>query len=406
MCEKILERRIIYYIFIMASPKKIIPQESMKDIATKLVHSGFHGDEYGSVMPAIYTTSTHTLDFQSTYVYSRWGNPTRSAFEEAMAEIENGKYAIATACGLAAVATVFHIIPSGSHIIAGDDLYGGTTTYLKDIVPEYQKLEVSQFDVGKPEEVKKLFKENTKLVYIETPTNPTLKVLDIAFFAKLCKSKNCILVVDNTFLSPYFQNPIDLGADIVLHSGTKYIGGHSDLLIGVIVTKDEALYNRMLKVQRLLGTMSNPFDCYLAFRGLKTLKLRMEACQENAIKIAELLKSHPKVEKVLYCGFPDHPGYKIMKKQARGFGAIISFYHKSDLEATKRFCSELKLFCNAVSLGAVESLAHAPVIVTHKSVPADMKKKLGITDNLIRLSVGIEGIEDLKADILKALDKI
>lgn len=385
--------------------EKKIPEEYMKDIATKIIHSGFHGDEFGSMFPAIYTTSTHSQDFQSKYIYSRFANPTRTVFEEAVATLENGKYAIATACGMAALTTILHILPSGSHMIAADDLYGGTTNYLNEIAPKTQNIEVSKFDIDHPEEAEKLFKENTKIVFIETPTNPSLKILDIEFFGKMCKAHKALLVVDNTFMSPYLQNPLNLGADIVMHSGTKYIGGHSDLLMGVIVTNQESIYNDLLKVEKLLGTMSNPFDCYLAFRGLKTLKVRMDACEANAIKIADLLKSHPKVEKVLYCGLPEHPGYNIMKKQSRGFGAMITFYIKGNLENTKKFCSELKLFGNAVSLGAVESLVHAPIIITHKNVPEAMKKKLGITETMIRLAIGMEGFEDLKADLLNALDK-
>jgi len=319
--------------------------------------------------------------------------------------LEKAKYCIATSSGMAAVSVVYHMLKPGDHIVACDDLYGGTTNYLLDIGSENEGANVTVVDLRDISALAPAINEKTKLVWIETPTNPTLKIIDIAGIAKICKEKKVLLVVDNTFFTPYLQNPLELGADIVIHSCTKYIGGHSDLIMGAVITSHDDAYKKLKKNSMSLGCCPSPFDCFLASRGIKTLALRVERCQQTAFKIAEILAKHAKIDQVLYPGLPTHPGYELNKKQARGFGGMITIKLKDATKAND-FYKKLTLFGHAVSLGSVESLVTIPTMVTHKSVPIATREKLGITDSMVRLSIGVEEFEDLRDDLLNALDSI
>lgn len=301
---------------------------------------------------------------------------------------------------------MFHLLQPGDGVISSDDLYGGTTAFLLDVAKNNGGLKVDMLDARDLTKFEAAFKSNTKLVWIETPTNPTLKVLDIQSISRICKAKGATLVVDNTFLSPYLQNPLDLGADIVVHSCTKYIGGHSDLIMGAMITSNEEIYKTLKKVSIMIGCCPGPFDCFLASRGIKTLGLRVERCQENALKLAQFLETHPKVEKVIYPVLKSHPQHDLFMKQARGGGAIVTIKIKGTPEKVNEFYKILTLFGHGVSLGGVESLVSIPVMVTHKAVPAEMKAKLGITDNMVRLSVGVENYEDLRDDLQNALEAV
>lgn len=307
---------------------------------------------------------------------------------------------------MGASTVVFNILKRGDHIIASDDLYGGNTNSLNDMVPKTMGIQVSIADLTDPGIVLKLIKKETKLVWVETPTNPMLRVYDISALAKICQEHNLMLAVDNTFMSPVLQNPLSLGATIVVHSCTKYIGGHSDIIMGAIITSDKEIYDRLSMAYICVGPCPSPFDCFLALRGIKTLQYRVYQAQESAMKLADVLSKHPKVDSVIYPGLPSHPGHELMKKQAKGFGGMISFRVKGGLEEAKKVCESCTLFGNAVSLGGVESLITIPVQVTHKSVPVEQKKKLGLTDNLIRASLGVETYEDLRDDLLNALSKV
>jgi len=304
---------------------------------------------------------------------------------------------------MAACNLVTHLLKPGDHIIVSDDLYGGSTAYFLTCAKKNYGLQVDAIDLQDLDVLESTFKPNTKLLWLETPTNPTLKVLDIEAIARICKKKGVICVADNTFLSPYLQNPLSLGADIVTHSCTKFIGGHSDLIMGAVLTSDDKLYDALKTASILTGGCPGPFDSYLATRGLKTLSLRMARCQENALKLAEFLERHPKVEKVIYPGLKSHPGYELLKRQARGSGGVLTIILKGTPEGANKFYENLTLFGRAVSLGGIESLVSLPVMVTHKLVPPDIRAKLGITDTMVRLSVGIEDFKDLKRDVENAL---
>lgn len=345
----------------------------------------------------------HPESFKNGWEYSRTGNPTRGAFERALAACENGKYAVAYSSGMAATTAVIHLLKSGDHVLCIDDVYGGTQRYFRQTVKPTYAIDFDFTDFGDLDVVKAKIQPNTKMLWIETPTNPTLKVSDIAAIAALAKEKSLLLVVDNTFMSPYFQNPLDLGADIVMHSITKYINGHSDVVMGVVMTNIEDIHTKLRFIQNGIGAVPSPFDCYLGLRGLKTLHVRMAKHESNALALAEFLESHPNVEKVLYPGLESHPQHEIAKKQCHGFGGMITFYVKGDLAKAKKVLESFKVFTLAESLGAVESLVESPAIMTHASVPAEHRKELGISDTLIRLSVGIEGLPDLIHDIDQAL---
>lgn len=341
------------------------------------------------------------------YEYSRTGNPTRYALEKRLAVLENAKFALAFASGMAAETVIaLTLLKSRDHVIAFDDLYGGTKRLFNTIFSQNFNVEFSYVDAKDVNNVKKAIKNNTKLIWLETPTNPLMKLCDIQAISEIAKKKNIIVVVDNTFMSPFFQKPLDLGADIVIHSTTKFLNGHSDSVGGAIMLSNEEIYNKLKFNQNATGAILSPFDSFLVLRGIKTLAIRMEKHNENAIKIAEYLNSHPKVKKVNYPGLKNHPQYELAKKQMSGFGGILSFEIKGGLKEAKTFLENLKIFSLAESLGGVESLIEHPALMTHASIPKEEREKIGITDSLIRVSVGIENITDLIEDLDDAFKKI
>lgn len=384
---------------------------SQQGFTTRAIHAGQEPDpRTGAVTVPISLATTFAQPTPGVHLgweYSRTGNPTRDAFETQIAALENAKYGLAFASGSAATATVLHLLPAGSHVITVDDIYGGTQRYFRRIASETNNLTFSFIDFNVEGEFEAAQTDKTKLVWLETPTNPTLKISDIEKVAKICKEKGYLLVVDNTFMTPYFQNPLDSGADMVVHSGTKYLNGHSDVVLGVIVTNSDDLNTRLKFLQNGLGAILSPFDSYMVMRGMKTLGLRMQRHGENALAVAEFLEKHPKVQKVVYPGLKSHPQHEIALKQTkRGHGGMVTCYLKGGIEESRVFLEKLKLFACAESLGAVECLAEHPAIMTHASVPAEMRVKLGIDDNMVRLSVGVEEIEDIIADLSTALDAI
>ena len=378
--------------------------------ATKAIHSGEEPNlkegGCGDVVVPIHLSSTFArceLD-QPTggYEYSRTGNPTRHALEKRLAALENADYGLAFASGLAAETTlVLSLLKSGDHVVAFEDLYGGTRRLFDRTFANFG-LDFSYVDATKTENVGAAIKGNTKLIWLETPTNPLLKLCDIAAISKIAKERDILNVVDNTFASPYLQNPLDLGADIVLHSTTKYLGGHSDVVGGAIMLSDKELYGKLKFNQNAVGAIPSPFDCFLVLRGTKTLALRMERHSHNASEIAKYLAAHPKVEKVTYPGLKSHPQHELARKQMPGFGGVISFYVRQGTDV-KGFLRRLKVIALAESLGGVESLISQPSSMTHAGLSRQEREKIGITDNLLRLSVGIEDAEDLKADLDQAL---
>ncbi|WP_316831600.1 cystathionine gamma-synthase [Pedobacter aquatilis] len=375
--------------------------------ATKAIHAGQEPDPTtGAVMTPIYQTSTYwqkSPGDNKGYEYSRGTNPTRKALEDCLAALENAKYGLAFSSGMGATDAVLKLLQPGDEVITGNDLYGGSYRIFTKIFTKYG-IKFHFLDLSKPENMLPYINDKTKLVWIETPTNPTMQIIDIAGVAKITKEKNLILTVDNTFASPYLQNPIDLGADIVMHSVTKYIGGHSDVVMGALVTNNEALYKELWFVYNACGATPGPQDAFLVLRGIKTLHLRMKAHCENGEKIAHYLKNHPKVDKIYWPGFEDHPNHDIAKKQMRGFGGMISITLKgADLQETFRISSNFKVFTLAESLGGVESLINHPATMTHGSIPKEEREKVGVTDNLLRLSVGVEDVDDLLEDLENAL---
>ncbi len=359
---------------------------------------------FAQASPGVASGKDYPNSFGKGFEYSRTGNPTRGAFERAMAAVEHGQYALAFASGLAATSAVVHLLETGQHVIIVDDVYGGTQRYFRRVAKPTYNIDFTFVDFTDAAALEAAFQPGkTKLVWLETPTNPTLKVSDIAATAAVAKKHGALFVVDNTFLSPYFQNPLDLGADLVVHSVTKYIGGHSDVVGGVVVTNSEELNTKLRFIQNSVGAVPSPFDCYMALRGLKTLHVRLEAAAKNAMAIAHHLENHPGVARVLYPGLPSHPQYELAQKQQHGPGAMITFYVKGGLANARRFLEALDLFILAESLGAVESLAESPAIMTHASVPPEVRAALGIDDTLVRLSVGIESLPDLIKDLDSAL---
>ncbi|MDJ0330330.1 bifunctional cystathionine gamma-lyase/homocysteine desulfhydrase [Planococcus sp. S3-L1] len=372
---------------------------------TRLIHGGIVGDEAtGAVSTPIYQVSTYKQEavgkFKG-YEYSRTGNPTRHALEELIADVEFGHAGFAFGSGMAAISSVMMLFSAGDHIVLTDDVYGGTYRVINKVLNRFG-LEFTFVDTGNLAEVEAAVKENTKAIFIETPTNPLLKVTDIEAVAAFAKSKNLVTIVDNTFMTPYLQNPIKLGADIVLHSATKYIGGHSDVVAGLVVVNSAELAEEVHFVQNSIGAILGPQDSWLLIRGLKTLGLRMEEANSNAQKIAEFLEGHDVVGKVIYPGLESHPGRELMQKQATGFGGMISFDVGSK-EKAGELLAKLKYFTLAESLGAVESLISVPAQMTHASIPIDRRAELGIVEGLVRISVGIEDVEDLIEDLAYAL---
>lgn len=372
---------------------------------TKVIHMGGEADSStGAVMPPIYQTTTYAQKSPGKhqgYVYSRSHNPTRTRLEVNLASLENAKYAITTASGVSAINLILQTFKHGSKILCSNDVYGGTYRLFTTVLNESYNFEF--IDTTDYELVENKLKEKPAMIWLETPTNPTLKITDIKKVSKLAKKYNVKTYVDNTFMSPYFQNPLELGADGVMHSLTKYINGHSDVLGGAIMVNDKKVYDNLWRLQNSLGPTSSPFDSWLVLRGIKTLAIRMERHEKNAIKIAKFLEDHPKVEKVLYPGLKSHPHYKLAKKQMHGFGGMITFYLKGGLKESKRFLERVSIFSLAESLGGVESLIEHPAIMTHASVPKNIRESIGLTDNLVRVSVGIEDVDDLIDDLKKAL---
>jgi cystathionine gamma-lyase len=385
------------------------PTDSKKfGFGTKAIHAGQTPDPItGAVMTPIYQTSTYVQKSpgqHTGYEYSRTDNPTRTAYQDCVAALENGKHALAFSSGLATIDTICHLFKSGDHIICSDDVYGGTFRLFDKVLTRFN-LEFTFMDLSDLSAVEKAVKPNTKMIWIESPTNPMLKIFDIEALAKLARAKNILSIVDNTFMSPYFQRPLDLGADVVMHSITKYMNGHSDVVGGVLITNHSKLYEELKYLQNAVGAVPGPQDCFLVMRGLKTLHVRMKQHQENAMAIAQFLSQHPKVEKVIYPGLESHPQHALAKKQMHGFGGMISFTVKGGLNESRRVLETTKLFALAESLGGVESLIEHPAIMTHASIPAENRAKLGISDNLIRISVGIEEAQDLIADLDHALSQ-
>jgi cystathionine gamma-lyase len=377
--------------------------------STRAIHAGQDPDPVtGSVTVPVYLTSTYQQPGpgkEGKYVYSRTANPTRTALEECLASLEEGRYGLAFSSGMAATTTVLLSLRKGDHVIAGDDIYGGTYRLFEQVLRNYG-LQFTYVNPENPDYVEKAIRKNTRMIWIETPTNPLMRIADIRQISKISKKAHALLVVDNTFMSPYLQNPLEHGADIVVHSTTKYLGGHSDLIGGATISKNEDVQARLKYLQNAVGAIPGPLDCYLVLRGIKTLAVRMDRHNENARTISELLAEQPKVEKVNYPGLPDHPQRAIVKRQMRGNGGMLSFQLKGSFIQIQKFLKTLRVFTVAESLGGVESLIEHPASMTHASVPKERRLKLGISDNLIRVSIGIEDVEDLVQDLEKGFKAI
>ena len=371
--------------------------------ATRTIHAGQSPDpSTGAIMPPIYATSTYVQSSPGVhqgYEYSRTQNPTRMAWERCVADLESATHGFAFASGMAATGTILELIDSGSHVIAMDDLYGGTRRLFSGVRERSANLEFSFVDMTDISAIEKAITDNTRMIWLETPSNPTLKLVDLSAVSELAKDKDILLVADNTFATPYIQRPLEHGFDIVMHSATKFLNGHSDMIGGVAVTADDELAERLAYLQNSIGSIGGPFDSFLALRGVKTLDVRMERHCRNAMAIAEWLEGHELVDRVLYPGLESHPQHALAKQQMTAFGGIVTFYLKGDLDDARRFLENCHVFALAESLGGVESLIEHPAIMTHASVPEDRRAELGISDQLIRLSVGIEAVEDLVADL-------
>jgi cystathionine beta-lyase/cystathionine gamma-synthase len=373
---------------------------------TKAIWVGQAADQAtGATIVPIYQTSTFTqeeVNKNKGYEYSRVDNPTRSALDECLASLEEGKYGLTFSSGLAAEHAIFSMLRPGDHVVVPEDMYGGTYRLIK-LILEPLNIKFTFTDFTDLKAIQDSFLPSTKMVWIETPTNPILKIFDIAAITEFSRKKNVVSVVDNTFATPYFQKPLPLGADIVVHSTTKYINGHSDLIGGAVVVNDTGLYEKIKLVQKSVGAVPSPFDSWLTLRGVKTLAVRMRQHEENATKVALFLKQHPNVLETYFPGLKDHPGHDIARKQMTGFGGVVSFQIKGGLSEANAFFKKLKVFQLADSLGGVESLANYSALMTHEAFPPALRLKIGVTDNLIRLSVGIEHIDDLLSDLKEAL---
>jgi cystathionine gamma-lyase len=382
--------------------------DSTMALATLAIHGGQSPDpSTGAVMPPIYATSTYAQRSPGEHTgfeYSRTQNPTRFAYERCVAALEGGSRGFAFASGMAATATVLELLDSGDHVIAMDDLYGGSYRLFERVRKRSAGLDFSFVDLTDPAAFEAAITAKTKMVWIETPTNPMLKIVDIAAIAEIARKHGLLVVVDNTFASPMLQRPLGLGADIVVHSATKYLNGHSDMVGGIaVVGADADLAERLAFLQNSAGAVQGPFDSFLALRGLKTLHLRMKAHCDNALALAQWLEAHDAVSKVVYPGLSSHPQHALAAKQMSGFGGIISFELKGGAEAARQFCEKTLLFTLAESLGGVESLVNVPALMTHASIPAERRARLGISDGLVRLSVGVEDLQDLRDDLEAAI---
>jgi len=376
------------------------------EFETRAIHEGQNPDPAtGAVITPIYQTSTYqqeAIGKHKGYEYSRTGNPTRKALEEALASLEGGEYGLAFASGVAATMAVFSLLEGGDHLIAGDELYGGTYRLLEKVLRR-SGVEVTYADVDDIDTFSKALQKKTKMIWVETPTNPLLKVIDIRKLADMAKTKDIILAVDNTFATPYFQRPLECGADVVVHSTTKYLSGHSDIIGGIAITSNERIYCQVKFYQNAAGAVPGPWDSWLVLRGIKTLAIRMREHEKNALYLAEYLEKHPKIERIYYPGLPSHRQHQLAKKQMTGFGGMISVELKGGFQQVEKFVSRLRLFLLAESLGGVESLVCYPPRMTHSALSRDERIKRGIKDNLVRLSVGIENKIDLKKDLEQAL---
>lgn len=376
-------------------------------LSTKLIHAGVEPDpSTGAIMTPIYQTSTYVQSAPGVhkgYEYARSQNPTRAALEAAIAQIENGRHGLCFGSGVAATDAVLRLLVPGDEVIAGNDMYGGTYRLFTKI---FEKVGIRFHFVNMEDAnaIRQYVNGKTRLLWVETPTNPLMNVMDIAALAGIARERSILLCVDNTFASPYLQNPLDLGADIVLHSATKYLGGHSDVIHGCLAMNSDELREKLFFIQKSCGAIPGPQDCFLVLRGLKTLHVRMDRHCSNGEAVAHWLRANPKVGKVYWCGFEDHPGYAVAKRQMRGFGGMMSFTLKDDsLEAAKKVLSSTRLLALAESLGGVESLINHPASMTHASIPREERLKNGLSDSLIRLSIGIEDVDDIKADLREAI---
>jgi len=374
---------------------------------TKAIHLGQEPDKItGAVTVPIFQTSTFAQDDVGKtrgYEYSRTGNPTRAALESVIAGLEGGSHGFAFSSGMSATDSVVRLLSKGDHVVVSNDVYGGTYRLFTKVMERFG-LEFSFVDTSDIEVLERAFRLNTKMLWIESPSNPLLKLTDIRSASKIARSKGVLTVVDNTFMSPYFQLPLDMGSDIVVHSTTKYLGGHSDVVGGAVVSKDPDISERLKFIQNSAGAIPGPFDCWLVLRGIKTLALRMERHDSNARIVAEFLEGHPKVERVIYPGLKSHPQHELAKRQMTGFGGMVSFWPKGGKISSRAILMSTRLFVLAESLGGVESLISSPSAMTHASIPAELRKKTGIRDDLIRLSIGIEDADDLVEDLGKSLD--
>ena len=374
--------------------------------STKAIHAGQEPDpSTGAIMTPIFQTSTYAqtgLGEHKGFEYARTGNPTRSALEACIAALEEGQYGLAFASGMAAESAILSLLSAGDHIVSCDDLYGGSYRIFERIMRRYN-VETSYVAAGDVEAYEQTIRRNTRLIWLETPTNPLLSLVDISAVAAIAHRHNLLVVVDNTFASPYFQQPLELGADIVVHSTTKYINGHSDVIGGALVTSNEEVYQAIKFYQNAAGGVPSPFDAWLTLRGIKTLAVRMRQHEANAQEVARFLAEHPRVEKVYYPGLPSHPDHELAKRQMSGFGGMVSFQFKGVYTDVEQIVRRFKVFALAESLGGVESLVCHPVSMTHGSIPKDIREARGLTDTLLRLSVGIEDIEDLLVDLEQAL---
>jgi cystathionine beta-lyase/cystathionine gamma-synthase len=379
--------------------------------ATRVIHAGQSPDpSTGALMPPIYANSTYLQDSPGVHKgldYGRSHNPTRFALERCVADLEGGTQAFAFASGLAAISSVLELLDAGSHIVSGDDLYGGTFRLFDKVRQRSAGHRFSFVDMTNPSAVEAALQEDTRMIWVETPSNPLLRLSDLAAIARICRDRNIICVADNTFASPWIQHPLALGFDVVVHSTTKYLNGHSDVIGGIaVVGQNPELAERLGFLQNSVGAIAGPFDAFLTLRGVKTLALRMERHCSNALELAQWLERQPQVAAVYYPGLPTHPQHALACRQMRGFGGMISLDLKTDLAGTRRFLEQVQIFALAESLGGVESLIEHPAIMTHASIPAENRSKLGIGDSLVRLSVGIEDVEDLRADLAQALSSI
>ena len=387
---------------------KVVTKKTMS-IATKVIHAGGEPDkETGAVMPPIYQTSTYVQEEPGKhkgYEYTRSHNPTRTRLEKNLAVLEGAKYALTSASGLSMITLIMHSLPKGTRVLCGDDVYGGTYRLFTTVFNEIHNIKFTNTtDIKSMEKVVKEFRP--EVIWLETPTNPLLKITDVQKVCAIAKQVKAKVYVDNTFMSPYFQNPLKLGADVVMHSLTKYINGHSDVVGGAMMTNNQNIWQKVWTLQNSIGPSSSPFDSWLVLRGIKTLAVRMEQHQKNAMAIAKWLEKHEKVERVVYPGLRSHPQHNIAKKQMSGYGGMITFFVKGGIKESRKFLKKVKLFALAESLGGVESLIEHPAIMTHASVPKSVREEIGLTDNLIRLSVGIEDVNDLIEDLEKAFKAV